>query len=82
MVAELCSLAKLAKTEPDELREKLSQIRFEHKPSTPADDDEYWLAQSPFDKRFYVFASCAFGGNWPASPAYVFDERPAWFDED
>jgi hypothetical protein len=51
-----------------------------HKASIPADDDEYWLARSPFDGKFYVFASQA-GAGWPSSPDYVLDRRPSWFDE-
>lgn len=82
MVASLCPLEQLVETTPDQLQEMLSSICFEHKVSTPTDDDEYWLAQSPFNHKFYVFASCAFGGGWPTSPVYVLDERPAWFDED
>lgn len=82
MVACLVPRSDLAKTAPSELRSRLSRIRFEHKASTPSDDDEYWLAQSPFDKRFYLFASCALGGGWPTSPVNVLDARPAWFDEE
>ena len=81
MVASLCPLDQLTMTPPDKLREMLRRIRFAHKASTPSDDDEYWLARSPFDHRFYVFASCSFGGGWPTEPNYVYDERPAWFDK-
>ena len=82
MIASLCPLDQLTLTPPDELREKLRGIRFAHRASTPADDDEYWLARSPFDNRFYVFASCSFGGGWPTKPVYAYDESPAWFYED
>ena len=81
MVAALVPRADLARTAPGELRNRLSQVRFEHRASTPSDDDEYWLAQSPFDQRFYLFASCAQGGGWPTSPVDLRDVRPAWFDE-
>lgn len=45
MVVFLCPLAMLAETASDEPRNKRSQINFEHKISTPG-DDEYWFVGS------------------------------------
>jgi hypothetical protein len=80
MLAALCPREIVSITPPGELRRKLAEVSFEHKASTPSDDDEYWLARSPFDGKFYVFASQP-GGVWPSSPHFVLDQRPAWFDE-
>jgi hypothetical protein len=83
MLAAVCPLEILARTPPDELREKLDEIWIDHKASTPSDDDEYWLLFSPFDHKYYVFASCAFaGGGWPSKPVYVLDEPPRRFYEE
>ncbi|MFZ0960356.1 MAG: hypothetical protein WAO35_05585 [Terriglobia bacterium] len=81
MLAALCPRESVSGTSPDELRRKLAKVSFEHKASTPYDDDEYWLAQGPFDGKFYVFASMP-GAGWPYDPVYVLEARPAWFDED
>ena len=81
MLAALCPREAVLVTPPDELRRKLAEVFFEHKASSPSDDDEYWLARSPFDGKFYVFASLPWAG-WPGDPVYVLDARPAWFDED
>jgi hypothetical protein len=32
----------------DELRSRIANFQIEHKASTPFDDDEYWMARSPF----------------------------------
>ncbi|MFZ0962756.1 MAG: hypothetical protein WAO35_17950 [Terriglobia bacterium] len=76
-----CARETVSVTPPDELRRKLAEVTFEHKASTPSDDDEYWLARSPFDGKYYVFASTP-GAGWPVEPVYVLDQRPGWFDED
>lgn len=81
MLAALCPRESVSVTSPDELRRKLAEVTFEHKASTPSDDDEYWLARSPFDGKYYVFASTP-GAGWPVEPVYVLDQRPGWFDED
>jgi hypothetical protein len=71
----------LASISLDTLRAKISRIRLEHRASTPYDDDEYWLAQSPFDGKWYLFASLPCAG-WPTSPVEVSGERPEFFDEE
>jgi hypothetical protein len=81
MVAALCPLEAMAALPYDNLVNKLREIRFEMKPSTPYDDDTYWAAWSPFDHRFYVFAG-GLGGGWPTAPDYVLSERPQWLDLD
>ncbi len=80
MLAALCPPELVAVTPPGDLRRMLAEVTFEHKASTHYDDDEYWLARSPFDHNFYVFAACPCAG-WPRSPVYVLRERPQWFDE-
>lgn len=81
-IASMCpNLQTLAGMPRDDLKRKLASISFEHKASTPYDDDEYWLAQCPFNNLWYVFASLPCAG-WPTTPVYVLNERPAWFDED
>lgn len=82
MVAALCPLEEIAGMPDDVLRGKLQQIRFEHRRSTPWDDDKYWMAQSPFDGRYYVFALLNIVSGPPGPPVYVLDRRPAWFDEE
>lgn len=67
--------------EPD-LIEKIKSITYEHKASTPSDDDEYWTFHSPFDGKWYTFASTACGGGWPTNPVYVDYLRRGLFDED
>lgn len=64
-----------------EIIEKIQLITFDHKASTPSDDDEYWLCQSPFDGKWYLFASLAMGGGWPEEPVSVTVDRPSSFDE-
>jgi hypothetical protein len=64
----------------DELRSRIANFQIEHKASTPFDDDEYWMARSPFDQKYYVWAALPFAGV-PTEPAYILDERPGWFDE-
>jgi hypothetical protein len=82
MLAALCPREIVSITPPDELQRKLAAVFFEHKASNPYDDDEHWLARSPFDAKFYVFSSLAMGGGWPTEPSMVLEERPSWFDED
>jgi hypothetical protein len=59
---------------------KLSTVVWQHQPSSPWDDDEYWMTQSPFDGKYYVFASHAMGGGWPTEPDFIEKDRPPWFD--
>lgn len=73
---------RLATAPAAELAQALSRTRWEHKASTYDDDDEYWMARSPIDSKFYVFASTAAGGGWPTRPCYVYSDRPDWFNED
>jgi hypothetical protein len=80
MLAELCQREIVSVTPPEELRRKLAEVSFEHKASRPGEEDEYWLARSPFDGKFYVFATSTAAG-WPSGPDYVLDLRPSWFDE-
>ena len=71
----------LNKLPASEIASKLSTICWEHKSSSPFDDDEYWMAHSPFDNKYYTFASQAMGGGWPTEPDYVEKDRPTRFDE-
>lgn len=82
MVAALCPLDQVADMPDDLLREKLRQINFECRQSKPWDDDDYWMAQSPFDGRHYIFALLNIVSGPPGPPVYVLDQRPAWFDEE
>jgi hypothetical protein len=79
-ISSMIPEAALESIGEDELHTKISRIRLEHRASTPYDDDEYWLAQSPFDGKWYLFASLPCAG-WPTSPVRVYDERPEFIDE-
>jgi len=72
---------RLAAASAAELAEALSSTRWEHRASTYHDDDEYWMARSPVDNKYYVFASTAVGGGWPTRPCDIYTDRPDWFDE-
>ncbi len=63
------------------LKEKIAAISFEYRASTFSDDDVYFMTQSPFNDKWYVFAS-GMGFGWPSKPAYIFENRPEWFDDD
>ena len=64
-----------------ELIEGIREITFHRRASTYYDDDTYWLAQSPFDKRWYLFVS-GMGSPMPSKVSSIESERPRWFDED
>jgi hypothetical protein len=81
-VASMCPHPDTLASMPREvLGQKIASVSFDHRATTPYDDDEYWMAQSPFNGMWYVFASMP-GAGWPTKPVYVLDGRPAWFDED
>ena len=81
MAAKICELSAPPDVTKDELLAGAKKIDFEHKASTPSDDDEYWLAQSPFDQKLYTFASL-FCAGWPIDPVYIDNNRPERFDAD
>jgi len=81
-IASMCLDDSVNELSSQELGDKINSISFEHKASTPTDDDEYWMAQSPFNGKYYIFASCAQGGGYPSCPSYILDEPPGWFYED
>ena len=72
---------RLAAASAAELAKALASTRWEHRASTTYDDDEYWMALSPVDNKYYVFAASPFAG-WPTRPCYIYTDRPDWFDED
>ncbi|NUN08633.1 MAG: hypothetical protein HUU54_05595 [Ignavibacteriaceae bacterium] len=62
----------------NEIVEKLSLTEFYFKSSKPWDDDCYWMARSPFDNKYYVFA----GMSAPYyRPFYILNEPPADWNE-
>jgi len=63
MVASMCPMDL---SEAD-LIAGIRAITFDHTPSSAEDDDEHWVAQSPFDGKYYHFA---------ASPAAAWPTRP------
>lgn len=80
MIASLCPDSYLATAKADDLKAKIQTVSFLHKASTPDDDDEYWAAQSPFDGRWYLFAS-GMGGAMPTEPVRVSNNRPSVFED-
>lgn len=81
LVATICELSAPADILEEELVSKAMKMGFSFKPSTPSDDDVYWLEQSPFDGKWYTFASLFCSGGFPISPVYIDDEYPNRFDE-
>jgi hypothetical protein len=82
MKASVCELSAPGDIAEEELIKGADRISFEFKASTPSDDDVYWLTQSPFNGRWYTFASSFCSGGYPSSPVYDDAERPARFDEE
>ena len=62
------------------LIEGIKRVVFEHRPAIYSNDDEYWLAQSPFNGKWYVFVANDFV-QMPERPVFVEDTRPIWFDD-
>lgn len=81
MVLAMCLHGASVDTSKEALVAAAKEISFEFKPSTPSDDDAYWLARSPFDGKWYTFAALGAGGGWPQTPVYIDDDRPPRFDE-
>jgi len=56
-----------------QLADILRTVRWDFQASSYSDDDMYCWAPSPFNGKYYVFAST---WDWPAKPDYVLDYRP------
>jgi hypothetical protein len=75
MVAAICRLSAPTDITKETLILGATTITFSHKPPTPYRSDEYWLAQSPFNDRWYLFAAIA-EEDFPTVPTGVFDTPP------
>lgn len=81
MVADICQPSIIGEISESELIEKIQLIVFEHKASTPSDDDEYWTVQSPFNGKWHTFAAF-FGSSYPTKSVWITDSKPELFDQD
>ena len=59
----------------------IDNVSFEHKATTSSEDDEYYMAFSTFDGKYYIWATSP-GAGFPTTPIDIKDSRPIWFDED
>jgi hypothetical protein len=53
----------------------IKEIVFDHTPSSFFDDDQHWVAKSPFDNKYYHFAGSPVCRN-PTKPAEITDLPP------
>lgn len=79
MVVSICELSAPATISAEMLIRIAEGITLTHQASTPEDDDAHYLAQSPFDGKWYTFAVGIYTGGFPDSPSSVDDERPEGF---
>ena len=73
MVLSMCPLY----LKEAELIAGIKAIVLEHTPSSVGDDDEHWVAKSPFDGKYYHFA----GSNicrYPTTPTEITDSPPVF----
>jgi len=80
MKKTVCMRSVPSSVAKEEFMKKARFIDFEEKKSTPWDDDIYWLCQSPFDDKWYLFAQFHGSPGYPSTPASITDERPEVFD--
>jgi hypothetical protein len=64
-----------------ELEKAAWDMKVEFKSSTDISEDMYYLVQSPFDGKYYLFAAMVAFGSCNHGPRKVYDKRPLWFDE-
>lgn len=73
-----CSVIDTFNFSMSEILENISKIEYKFKTSKPWDDDCYWMAKSPFNYKYYVFA----GQSAPYHrPFFVLNSAPPDWDE-
>ncbi|QQS60827.1 MAG: hypothetical protein IPN70_02960 [Candidatus Moraniibacteriota bacterium] len=81
MIASICQLSAPEDITEEDLIRGAESIEFSYRPYNTYDDDCYWLAQSPFNKKWYLFVACFVCSYLPSRPAYEEEEYPMWFDK-
>jgi hypothetical protein len=73
----ICKLSAPANVTEEELVNAARTIKPHFRATTNYDDDVYWMGKSPFNEKWYIFAS--FGGV-PELPAYICKHFPVEFE--